>query len=317
MDDSRKPGPGAPRTPHRTDPTIEPGISGTLRLDAKDVQEYFKAQRLRGSLLVIDGTSADIGNHLVVEDVVIIGRELRGIQLHDGGISRNHAEVERRENEYLIRDLGSTNGTMVNGVRLQGERVLNEGDKILLSQTVIKFTLVDETDTAYLMKVQNLVGTDSLTGLMSKHRFDAAFKEAFRAARSMNLNLSAMMMDMDGLKAVNDRHGHKYGAEIIRQVGKKIGEIIRGKGEACRFGGDEFSAFLPGAVLDAAMLLAGRIRGEVEALRAFPEQPDVGVTISIGVCDLSSEELDYAALLHKADGALYRAKAQGKNCVSE
>lgn len=317
MDDSRKPGRGEPRAQHRTDPTIEPGISGTLRLEAKDVQDYFKAQRLRGSLLVVGGTPADIGNHLVVEDVVVIGRELRGIQLHDGGISRNHAEVERRDAEYVIRDLGSTNGTMVNGERLQDERVLQEGDKILLSQTVIKFTLVDETDTAYMMQVQSLVATDHLTGLMSKHRFDAAFKEAFRAARSMNFKLSAMMMDLDGLKAVNDRHGHKYGAGIISQVGREIGELLTGAGEACRFGGDEFSAFLPGVLLPRAMILAGKIRSAVEALRVFPDRDDVRVTISIGVVELSSEDLDSAALLHKADGALYRAKAQGKNLVSE
>jgi diguanylate cyclase (GGDEF)-like protein len=292
--------------------------SGTVRLDARQIFEAAQRETgQRGSLLVIAGTHADIGTHLLVETSVTIGREQVGVVLHDGGISRVHAVVERRGERYLIRDLNSTNGTMVNGQRLESERQLEEGDKIFLGQTVIKFTMVDATEADYLRQVATLVGTDDLTGLMSKHRFDAAFKEAIRTARASSAPLSALMMDMDGLKAVNDRHGHHAGADTIRRVGVLIGTLLHGRGEACRFGGDEFSAFLFGAALEGARQTGEQIREGVEGLGLVWGGERLGVSISIGIAALAPDTADAPGLLHAADLALYRAKAAGKNRVSE
>jgi two-component system, cell cycle response regulator len=291
--------------------------AGTLRIDADSVLRFREQRGYRGSLLVIAGSSADIGVHLVIEASVTIGREPVGLQLHDGGISRSHATVELRGTECVLRDLGSTNGTLVNGAPLQGERLLQEGDKILLGQTVMKFILVDETEAAYLRQVQNLVGTDELTGLMSKHRFDAAMKDAMRNARSAQLPLTAMMMDMDGLKGVNDQHGHQAGASTIRRVGALIGRLLEGRGEACRFGGDEFSAFLPGLDLPQAMGVGELIRSAVEQQPLDWGGHRLAVTISIGVAALSVAVADFGGFLHLADQALYRAKRKGKNRVSD
>jgi diguanylate cyclase (GGDEF)-like protein len=298
-------------------PAFPPG--GTLRLDASQILQAAagREQGQRGSLLVIGGIHADIGTHLVVETAVTIGREQVGLQLHDGGISRLHAAVERRDVLYVIRDLGSTNGTLVNGERLAAERVLVEGDKIFLGQTMIKFTMVDETEAAYLRQVATLVGTDDLTGLMSTHRFDAAMKEAVRTAIAAGAPLCALMLDMDGLKAVNDRHGHHAGADTIRRVGALIGQLLQGRGEACRFGGDEFSAFLPGVALAAAVGVGEQIRRAVEAMAPVWGGERLAVTISVGVASLRPGVSDAAALLRLADQALYRAKGGGKNRVSD
>jgi diguanylate cyclase (GGDEF)-like protein len=308
---------GGPKQPKQ--PVTLPSLgSGTVRLDAREI--FAAAQRetgQRGSLLVIAGTHADIGTHLLVETAVTIGREQVGMILHDGGISRVHAAVERRGERYFIRDLGSTNGTMVNGERLEAERLLEEGDKIFLGQTVVKFTVVDATEADYLRQVATLVGTDDLTGLMSKHRFDAAFKEAFRTARAAQAPLSALMMDMDGLKAVNDRHGHHAGADTIRRVGVLIGTLLHGRGEACRFGGDEFSAFLFGATLEGARQAGEQIRQGVESLSLAWRGERLAVSISVGIAALDAETHDAGGLLHDADLALYRAKAAGKNRVSD
>jgi diguanylate cyclase (GGDEF)-like protein len=289
--------------------------SGTLRLETNDVLQYLQQQRHRGSLLVIVGNPADIGTHLVVEEKVSIGRETKGLQLHDGGISRRHASVERREGTYVIRDLGSTNGTCINGVKLRGEHQLQEGDKIFLGQTVVVFRMLDETEASYLKQVEHLVGTDELTGLISKHRFDAALKEGIRTARANGLPLSAMMMDMDGLKAINDRHGHQAGASTIRNVGQLIGRLLDGYGKACRFGGDEFSAFLPQAEIEQARALAEQIRREVALLGPYKGECDLPISISIGVAALTSDIGDMLVLLTRADQALYQAKANGKNQV--
>ena len=307
--------PGAP--PWATLPAAPVG-SGTIRMDAEDLLRFReRAQSSRGSLLIIAGSSADVGTHVLVEGPVAIGREPGGVQLHDGGISRCHASVELRSASYVIRDLGSTNGTLVNGVRLEGERLLQEGDKIFLGQTVIKFTLVDETEAAYLRQVQHLVGTDDLTGLMSKHRFDAALKEAIKGSHALGQPLSALMMDMDGLKQVNTRHGHNAGADTIRRTGGVIGHLLQGRGEACRFGGDEFSAFLPGAQLGFARQVGEEIRRGVEGQQLVWNNEPLAISISIGVAQLPPGLTDFAAFLHLADEALYRAKAKGKNNVSD
>ena len=293
----------------------------TIRLNTADLlrfqQQYEQRGKHRGSLLIIDGTRADLGSHVTVENEMIIGRETKGLQLRDRKCSRRHAVVSHREDNYVIRDLGSTNGTFLNGVPLQNEQPLCDGDKIVLGQTVIKFNLVDETEADYLKQVEQLVTTDDLTGLLAKHRFDAALEEAMQAARSAGAPLGVLMMDMDGLKAINDRHGHQVGAFTISQVGMLIGRILEGKGEACRFGGDEFSAFLPRHGMTETTAVAEQIRHEVEVAQISYGLIRVNARISIGVATLPGNVHDVEGLLSLADHALYRAKAKGRNVVSD
>lgn len=305
--------PGAPSPLSPAKPNGQAGA--TILVDANDLMADSQQKR-QGSLLCIAGSNADLGMHIVVEKQVVIGRELpAALVIHDARVSRAHAMVERRGPVYVAGDLGSTNGTLVNGVRLQGERVLQEGDKIVVGRTVLKFTHVDETEAVYLRQVNELVGTDDLTGLLSKHRFDSIFREAVRTALASGSPLSALMMDMDGLKAVNDRHGHHAGAETIHQVGILIGRVLAGRGEACRFGGDEFAAVLDRADLREAIALAERIRSGVETMRVNWKGVELAVSISIGVATLTADTPDAATLQHVADLALYRAKAAGKNRI--
>lgn len=318
---------GAPGSVPAPDPTSDPtprdrsqleSPSGlTIVVDPRKASTASRLQDRRGSLLCIAGTDADLGTHVLVEDPVFIGRQApAGFVVHDAGVSRSHACVERLGDRYVIRDLGSRNGTLVNGVHVHGDTGLADGDKIGLSGTVLKFTYVDDLEADYLRQVNQRVGTDDLTGLLSKPRFDAMFKEAVRAARAGGLPLSAMMMDMDGLKAVNERHGHQAGAHTIRLVGLFIGETLGGgDGRACRFGGDEFAAYVTGADLPRALDLAERIRRGVEAMRVPWKGAELAVSISIGIAALTPATTDAATLQHLADLALYRAKASGKNRV--
>ena len=295
-------------------PTI--GADGHFRLNRDDILKYQAGMKnRRGSLLVIAGNPADIGNTLVFSDVAVIGREQANLQLKDGLISRRHAIVEKWGADYVVKDNGSTNGTMVNSAPMSGVHQLTEGDRIHVGDTVIKFTLVDDTEASYLRTMDKMVGTDDLTGLIAKHRFDAALEEALRTARHTGTYLSVMMMDMDRLKQVNDSHGHHMGASTISQVGGQIKDIVTGLGEACRFGGDEFSAFLRGFPLQAALSIAERIRGTVEATNYGPAGLDVRVSISIGVAELPPGVETIKDLIDLADRALYRAKEGGRNIV--
>jgi two-component system cell cycle response regulator len=298
----------------------------TIRIEGDEVARYASGPKRHGSLLVIAGDVADIGTHLVVERRVVVGRDPGDAQpgadgeiplkLCDGRSSRRHAAVDPRDGGYVLRDLGSTNGTLLQGEPVSGERPLRDGDKVTIGRSLIKFTLVDDTEAAYLERIERLAGTDELTGLLAKHRFDALLSDAVRNAHANHIALSVLMMDMDGLKAINDRHGHHMGAHTISEVGRMLGEIVTGRGEACRFGGDEFCAFLPGLVLDRAKLVGERIRQAVEDTTFTHSQSSTRATLSVGLAVLTDDILTGEQLLQRADLALYRAKAKGRNLVS-
>ncbi len=286
----------------------------TLRIPC-GVEDILESAQ-RGSLLVISGKSADLGVHILVEHSVIIGRETPGLQLRDVRCSRRHVAVERRDERYFVRDLGSTNGTRLNGRLIERESFLGDGDKIQIGETVIKFTVVDNTEAEYLKRMRRMAGTDALTGLHAKHVFDAMLSDAVRSARETGLPLTVMMMDLDGLKAINDAHGHHLGAHTISEVGRAIGRILQGRGEACRFGGDEYCAMLPGVSETGGLDYAERIRSAVQATHFTKIGVTVRATISIGVAAWLPEMADSEAVVAAADRALYRAKGKGRNICS-
>jgi diguanylate cyclase (GGDEF)-like protein len=129
--------------------------------------------------------------------------------------------------------------------------------------------------------------------------------------------LAVYMMDMDGLKKINDTHGHFAGATSIATVGGRLGKLVTAEhGLVSRFGGDEFSAFVPGISRDAALQLGERLRiavaGEPVAIGDVAVRP----TISIGLAWYPEDGAGVEVLTRHADEALYRAKAAGRNCVS-
>src|SRR5262249_29943448 len=157
-------------------------------------------------------------------------------------------------------------------------------------------------------RVERMVGTDDLTGLEAKRRFDAAYKLATRAAVESGRPLAVLMMDMDGVKPINDTHGHHMGAYAISEVGKLIDEVVKAEARSCRFGGDEFMAFLPGADRERACELGERIRARVEAHRFERDGIVVRPTISVGVAVLPADGTSAEEVSRRADEALYRAK---------
>lgn len=269
-----------------------------------------------GSLVVIAGAAADIGTHVLVRREVVIGRAGAELTLRDARISRRHVRIWREEEQFWAEDLGSTNGCRLNGRPLRGRAPIGDTDKVYLGSTVVKFALVDETEAAFLVQMAKLAGTDPLTGLHATHKFDSLLEEAVRTAKLTQTGMAVLMMDLDGLKQVNDRHGHRFGAHTISWVGAELGRLLAGRGEGCRFGGDEFCAYLPGAGRTEALAFAEEVRNHVEQFPTSLDGISLSVTISIGVAERRQPESP-AELTAAADEALYRAKARGKNCVAE
>jgi diguanylate cyclase (GGDEF)-like protein len=138
---------------------------------------------------------------------------------------------------------------------------------------------------------------------------------AVEEARLTRVPMAVMMLDLDGLKQINDTHGHPIGAYTIAEVGKIIGQILSPRGAACRFGGDEFAAFLPGMNKRQAKALGETVREKV-ACHAFQKDGIVvRPTISIGVSSYPDDGATADLLLRRADEALYRAKKGGRDRV--
>ncbi len=156
-----------------------------------------------------------------------------------------------------------------------------------------------------LERIGELAMRDELTGAFNR-RFlmETLAREQARAAR-LGGRLSVCMLDVDHFKQVNDRLGHAAGDQVLKQVAAVATRCLRGADVFGRFGGEEFLAVLPETDRPGALLVAERIRAAVQA--------ETGVTVTLGVAERAGE--DVAALLAKADHALYRGKAAGRNRV--
>jgi diguanylate cyclase (GGDEF)-like protein len=267
-------------------------------------------------LVVVAG--ADIGKRFpLATPGLVIGRDPQTaeIVLADPAVSGRHCAVETDgAGGFRVVDLASRNGTFLNGEKV-AERSLAEGDKIFVGETVLRYSLHDAIEEKFHDRVDTLMNVDALTGLLVKRAFDLELARAFEGAVRAQTPLSLLMMDLDGLKSINDNRGHQMGSLCIAEVGKIILQEISPIGRACRYGGDEFIAYVDGG-LEGTEAAAERIRGRVRECEFVRDGVRVTTTISIGVAPLDAGAPTPDHLLQRADEALYRAKRGGRNRVS-
>jgi len=257
---------------------------------------------------------------------VTLGRALEAhVRVNDAKASRLHAAIiaetdpDSGETVFKIRDLKSTNGTLVNG-RTITEARLHHGDKILIGAQLFRFELLDEIDRAFQQQIQRLLGHDELTGLLtSKSFFTELRREAARAEQTSQL-FCVLMMDLDHFKTVNDNYGHLVSNRTLQDIGVIIKAALRSGDVAARFGGEEFAAFLLDADYLQGLVAAERVRRGIEQSvfsasteGATPAAERFRLTVSIGVACFPDDARDPIRLVELADSALYRAKRNGRN----
>lgn len=164
-------------------------------------------------------------------------------------------------------------------------------------------------------QLRRLATTDGLTGLLNRRRFlELGQAEMERAAR-FGHPVGCVMFDVDHFKTINDRHGHDVGDAALAALAATALETLRGVDILGRLGGEEFAAILPETELDAAVAAAERLRLAVAAMRFSPDKGGLSMTISLGVAVRQDGREGLDALLKRADEALYRAKASGRDRV--
>ncbi len=256
-----------------------------------------------------------------------MGRALEAdVRVNDTQVSRQHAKItatanaDKHATDYVLTDLDSRNGTFLNGRRVRRE-TLENGDKISIGETILRFDLLDEIDREYQRQIHRLISHDDLTGLLSSRSFFSELRREAGRATAENRPFCVLMMDGDTFKGVNDKYGHLTGSKTIEEIGYSIITNLRSGDAAARFGGDEFAAFLLDAELPQALVAAERMRESIESypfsvLRQGKTKETHHITVSIGVASFPTDSSDPIELVEMADSALYRAKREGRNRVA-
>jgi len=289
--------------------------------------EYTNRAERRPALVFLRGELLAVPIPLEREQVTL-GRALEAdIRINDSRASRLHARITTERDDasgnqrYCLTDLGSTNGTILNGKRID-RAFLEDGDKFEVGDQLIRFEMLDEIDREFQQQIHRLLVHDELTGLLTSKSFFSELRREAARAEAETMPFCVLMMDIDHFKDVNDTYGHLVGSETLEDVGAVIKKSLRAGDVGARFGGEEFAAFLLDADYAQGMIAAERVRSAIEK-HAFPaarrtaggEQPTHHITISVGVAAFPDDARDPIQLVEMADSALYRAKRNGRNQV--
>ncbi|TIV93784.1 MAG: PleD family two-component system response regulator, partial [Mesorhizobium sp.] len=159
--------------------------------------------------------------------------------------------------------------------------------------------------------------TDGLTGLHNRRYLDSHLQTLFDRAVARRRPLSVLITDLDRFKSINDAHGHDGGDDVLREFARRLRKNVRGIDLACRFGGEEFVVVMPDTDGPVAEKVAERIRAEIAQVpfAIGTDGKTIEVTVSVGVSSVLKGADTVAALMKRADLALYEAKSGGRNRV--
>jgi diguanylate cyclase (GGDEF)-like protein len=267
-------------------------------------------------LVVVSGIGS-IGKTYRLQQRLILGRSSQcDVHIDEEGVSRRHAQLELApDGTVQIADLGSRNGTFVEGESVK-RRTLNDGDKIQIgSTTILKFSYQDQLDEALQRNLYESATRDPLTRAANKRSFTEALSREFAFSRRHGRPLAAIAFDLDHFKRINDTHGHAAGDHVLARVADVVSSAIRAEDLFARIGGEEFAVLLRDTPLEGALQCAERIRQAIERTTFASAGATIPVTISVGVATLGPAHAKPAELLDAADRALYEAKHTGRNRV--
>ncbi len=163
--------------------------------------------------------------------------------------------------------------------------------------------------------LERAAATDYLTGLANRPALLRQLEHEVERFRRTGRVFSLLLADLDHFKPVNDTLGHEAGDRVLVRVAQLLRQVVRGQDVVCRWGGDELLAFLPETAAEGAAQLAERLRATVEAAELVPDAAGHRLTLSLGVATIAGDETA-ADCIRRADEALYRAKAEGRNRVA-
>lgn len=258
-----------------------------------------------GQVFVIGARPCTLGRHPTNQ-----------VRLDDAGISRFHSHVFVEHDQYWVEDLGSKNGTFVQGRPIQ-RAVVQDGDWVQLGPRVaFRFSLTDTRQELLLRRLYESSTRDALTGAYNRKHFDERLRTEIAFAARHRAEASLVLFDIDHFKKVNDTFGHQAGDAVLRQVAMLVSRRLRAEDVFARVGGEEFAVILRGIDRAGAARAAERIRTTVASLPVTFDEKAIPITLSAGCasvrCSTDRTPEDIVAI---ADRRLYEAKRTGRNRV--
>jgi two-component system cell cycle response regulator len=286
-----------------------------VRLELDEHDEIERAHTHEPALIMLEG---DLPGQVfrVKSGRQIIGRRPEcDIRVRERAVSGIHAEVIRVRDIVTINDLASTNGTMVNGIRIRNPVPLVQGNLLKIGNCVFKY--VDSLLEVEFTEALHTRGiTDQLTGAYNKAYLIARLGFSLDTAAEAK-PVSVIAFDFDQFKQVNDLHGHAAGDYVLRATSAMISEqFVRPSDLFARMGGEEFVIVLPETPVQVATEIAERVRKAIEERQFIFDGQQIRLTSSFGVCSAVSSVEQAEFLLLRADELLYRSKRDGRNRVS-
>ena len=284
----------------------------TLQMESNSSSDLYSESNFTGRILQIHPVDLDSGLITLGEKPFVIGREPGSdLMIGERAISRQHAKFEKSKEGFTVTDLGSTNGTWVNGEEIEVAQ-LRSGDRIRIGGRIFKFIATDQVEAQYHEAVYSMMTKDSLTQAWNKrYLLDVLGRELKRRERTGH-PLSLLILDLDYFKKVNDTYGHLVGDELLRQSASRVRDVVREEDVFARFGGEEFCIVLSETSLEAARLCAQRCLSAIADTPFETAAGEIKCTVSIGIAE-ANKEMTSQELIQLADENLYQAKEQGRN----
>lgn len=259
-----------------------------------------------GEILTVDKSAALLGRGADVD-----------LRIPDPSLSRSHARFEREGETLWVVDLGSRNGTAVEGTRITDRRKLENGEHITVGNVILRYAIQDAHTLKVSRDLYEAAVRDRLTGMHNRGYFEDRIAAEFAFVRRHGSPLAVLLIDLDHFKKVNDTYGHAIGDAVLKAAATKITEGLRAEDVAARYGGEEFVVLARGTANEGARVLGQRLRTRISLSQVLTLNGIVQITASIGIAVMQGEG-SYktpAELVAAADEALYIAKRNGRNQV--
>ncbi|MHB8535322.1 MAG: diguanylate cyclase domain-containing protein [Sulfuricaulis sp.] len=290
----------------------------TARLEDRVTADPTSGQAAIPCIVHFSGRMTGVSYSLSLDKELIIGRAPEAdISIPDRRISQRHARVVvSSDGTVFVEDLGSTNGTCVNGKKIT-RQALSDGDKVQISRNyILKFCY--ETNVVAETAGRNGVNAtrDALTGAYSKQSFLVRIEEDFNQARKQNEELALLIFSVDDWAKINATHGTNAGDMVLRAVAKLVNATLQREAVLARYDNNAFALLLRNMSEGGVVVLAQRIRRIVKNYHFILEGGKIPLTVSLGIGTLTKNMKNALDMIHAVQAYLDKAKRAGHNTIN-
>ena len=248
---------------------------------------------------------------------VVLGRgQDADIRFEDELVSRRHCELSFDGQNVTVEDLGSTNGTFVDGNYIH-KQILDSENRLQIGKVVLKVAYMDPNEEAFSRELYEAATMDSLTGILNHQAFMDRFAGELVSARRNDAFIHVAMIDVDNFKRVNDTLGPQCGDLVLREVARQLNEEKRDSDLLCRYNGEKFLLLMNEISPEDAKKRAEKLRSTIERHIFSWMDTIIPVTISLGLASQKGVEVTQInELIAESDKLLRIAKNCGKNQVA-